>query len=136
MSINQIVFVYRTNLLLNCLQFVATTIKNMLIIDLSLCYAFSGIVIPALTGIQNDHNLQETLTMTAVEASWFGIIIFFCHPFILIEYVHFIRIVIYVRIIGSISYIIQPIGSILASLVTGKLTSSTEICKWYVQISV
>lgn len=54
------------------LQFVATTLKNLLHIDMSLCYAFPGIIIPALTGIPNEHSVNETLTMTAVEASWLG----------------------------------------------------------------
>lgn len=53
-------------------QFVATTIKNMLLFDMSLCSAFPAIVIPALTGHQNEHNKSELLTLTAVQSSWIG----------------------------------------------------------------
>lgn len=58
-------------------QFVATTVKNLLIFDMSLCYAFPGIIIPALSGIQNVHNLNETLTLSPVETSWLGKMILF-----------------------------------------------------------
>lgn len=30
------------------------------------------IIIPALTGITNEHNLNETLKLTPVQASWLG----------------------------------------------------------------
>lgn len=55
-----------------CKQFLATTVKNILLFDLGLYVAFSGIVIPALTGIMNEHNLNEKLKLTPSQASWLG----------------------------------------------------------------
>lgn len=57
---------------LSLIQFAATTVENMLLFDMGLCNAFASIVIPALTGIMNEHNLNETLTLTPVQASWLG----------------------------------------------------------------
>lgn len=37
---------------------------------------FPSIVIPALTGISNDFNQNETLSLTPVQVSWFGMLIF------------------------------------------------------------
>lgn len=54
------------------LQFVATTVENLLLFDMGLGNSFPFIIIPALTGILNHHNTNETLTMTPVEASWLG----------------------------------------------------------------
>lgn len=53
-------------------QVVATTIKNFLLFDLGLVFLLPTIVIPALTGLPNDHNRDEFLTITAVQASWLG----------------------------------------------------------------
>lgn len=36
--------------------------------------AFPSIVIPALTGISNDLNKYEKLSMTPIEVSWFGML--------------------------------------------------------------
>lgn len=44
----------------------------MLLFDMGLCNTFPLIVIPALTGIFNDHNMDEALTLTPVQASWLG----------------------------------------------------------------
>lgn len=44
----------------------------MLLFNLGLCYALPSIVIPALTGIQNEYNRNETLSITAAQASWLG----------------------------------------------------------------
>uniref|UniRef100_U5EU35 Putative transmembrane transport n=1 Tax=Corethrella appendiculata TaxID=1370023 RepID=U5EU35_9DIPT len=69
-------------------QILASTAKNLLLLDLGLAVAFPTIVIPVLTGLKNrDEN--ETLTFTPVQASWFG----------------------------SVAYICQPIGSILSGIV-------------------
>lgn len=54
------------------IQFVATTVKNFLLFGMGMCQAFPGIVIPALTGIPNEHNRNESLSLSAVEASWLG----------------------------------------------------------------
>lgn len=53
-------------------QLVATTVKNMLLFDMGMCGAFPGIIIPALTGTTNEHNRNETLSLTSAEASWLG----------------------------------------------------------------
>lgn len=34
--------------------------------------SFSGIVIPALTGVLNEHNRNETLKLTPIQTSWIG----------------------------------------------------------------
>lgn len=51
-------------------QVLATTIKNIHLIDLGLIMAMPGIVIPALSGIQNEHNRDEFLTITSTQSSW------------------------------------------------------------------
>lgn len=50
----------------------ATTVKNLLLFDMGMCGAFPGIIIPALTGITNEHNTNETLSLTPAQASWLG----------------------------------------------------------------
>lgn len=44
----------------------------MLLFGMGLSGTFPVIIIPALTGILNDHNQNETLSLTASEASWLG----------------------------------------------------------------
>lgn len=53
-------------------QFLASSAKNLLIVDLGLTMAFPSIVIPALTGISQSQNANEPLHMTPVQASWLG----------------------------------------------------------------
>lgn len=78
-------------------QVLASTIKNLLLFDIGLQVAFAGIAnnsetvdtnlhwechwffslfigiaIPALTGLKNAHNQNETLSLTPSEASWLG----------------------------------------------------------------
>lgn len=53
-------------------QFIATIVKNMLVIDLGLICALPVILIAALTGISNQHNRDEYLSITVAEASWLG----------------------------------------------------------------
>ncbi|XP_031636109.1 facilitated trehalose transporter Tret1-like [Contarinia nasturtii] len=74
-------------------QLVATTVKNFLLFNLGLCFSLPTIVIPALTGIQNEYNQGETLTITPVQASW----------------------------LGALAYLVQPFGSILSALITDPL---------------
>lgn len=54
------------------LQFIATTVKNLLLIDLGLILALPTIVIAAMSGIPNEHNRNEFLSITPEEASWIG----------------------------------------------------------------
>lgn len=53
-------------------QFLASSAKNLLIVDLGLTMAFPSIVIPALTGLNRSQNPNEFLHMTPVQASWLG----------------------------------------------------------------
>lgn len=64
----------------------ASTFKNILILDLGLSLAFPTIVIPALTGIDKIHNPNEYLMLTPSQASW----------------------------LGSMAYMVEPIGSCLS----------------------
>lgn len=58
-------------------QFLASSAKNLLIVDLGLTMAFPSIVIPALTGLNQSQNPGEWLHMTPVQASWLGKLILF-----------------------------------------------------------
>lgn len=53
-------------------QFVAASVNNMILFDIGLYMVIPGLIIPALTGILNEHNRNETLKLTAVQASWLG----------------------------------------------------------------
>lgn len=55
-----------------CLQILASTAKNILLLDLGLALCFSTIVIPALTGDDKEHNPDEILRITPEQASWLG----------------------------------------------------------------
>lgn len=59
-------------------QFIATTIKNVHIVDWGLTGAMPTLIIPALTGLQNEQNRDELLSMDGSEASWIGEPICFC----------------------------------------------------------
>lgn len=74
-------------------QILASTAKNLLLIDIGLAIAFPTIVIPVLRGLQSDRNPGETLHFTAEQASWYG----------------------------SLGFIGQPIGSALSGWVTEPL---------------
>ncbi|XP_055305851.1 facilitated trehalose transporter Tret1-like [Sitodiplosis mosellana] len=51
-------------------QLLATTAATLLFFDIGLCITFPFIVIAALTGFHNRHNVNETLSFTPIEASW------------------------------------------------------------------
>lgn len=53
-------------------QFLASTAKNLLILDIGLSVAFPTIVIAALTGLNNSNNQNEFLSLTSVQSSWLG----------------------------------------------------------------
>ncbi|XP_055387594.1 facilitated trehalose transporter Tret1-like isoform X2 [Condylostylus longicornis] len=59
-------------------QVLASTAKNLLLLDLGLSVAFPTIVIPALRGTVENYN--ETLYFTDEQASWFGSIPLICQP--------------------------------------------------------
>lgn len=101
-------------------QFVATTVENLLLFDMGLGNSFPFIIISALTGYTNQHNLNETLKITASEASWLGNwnniknktmkIISTIKP----DFISFNK-------IASIGLVFEPIGSILSALITDYL---------------
>lgn len=74
-------------------QIIASTGKNLLLIDLGLAVAFPTIVIPALRGLQPERNPGETLHFTVAQASWFG----------------------------SLAYILKPCGSALSGWVAERI---------------
>ena len=53
-------------------QFIATIVKNLLIVDLGLIGAFPVILIASMTGNSNEHNRNEILSITPVQATWLG----------------------------------------------------------------
>lgn len=52
-------------------QILASTAKNLLLLDLGMAVSFPTIVIPALRGLKA-HDNQDILSFTDVQASWFG----------------------------------------------------------------
>jgi MFS family permease len=69
-------------------QVLASTAKNLLLLDLGMAAALPTIVIPALRGLKN-RAPDEFLNFSPAQASWFG----------------------------SIAYICQPVGSVLSGIV-------------------
>lgn len=64
---------FETFFVLNFFQFLAVTIQNVLPFLVGIISVFPGIIIPSLTGAyRNEHNLNETLHLSPVEASWLG----------------------------------------------------------------
>lgn len=51
----------------------ASSAKNLLIVNFGLAIAFSTILIPALTGLNPALNPNETLSITPDQATWIGI---------------------------------------------------------------
>lgn len=60
-------------------QILATTAKNLLVIDIGLAATFPTIAIPPLLGTIDSHQ-DEVFQFTAEEASWFGSLAFICTP--------------------------------------------------------
>lgn len=52
-------------------QILASTAKNLLLLDLGMAVSFPTIVIPALRGLK-PHDSHDILSLTDVQASWFG----------------------------------------------------------------
>lgn len=52
-------------------QILASTAKNLLLLDLGMAVAFPTIVIPALRGLKA-HDNSDILSFTDSQASWFG----------------------------------------------------------------
>lgn len=53
-------------------KFLAATAQSLHSINTGLVLVFPTLVIPAITGIQNEHNKNEYITMTASQSSWIG----------------------------------------------------------------
>lgn len=52
-------------------QILASTAKNLLLLDLGMSVAFPTILIPSLKGLKS-HDNNDFLSITDVQASWFG----------------------------------------------------------------
>lgn len=52
-------------------QILASTAKNLLLLDLGMAVSFPTIVIPALRGLKA-HDSADFLSLTDSQASWFG----------------------------------------------------------------
>jgi hypothetical protein len=52
-------------------QILASSAKNLLLLDLGMAVSFATIVIPALKGLKA-HDNKDFLSFTDVQASWFG----------------------------------------------------------------
>ena len=100
-------------------QFIATTVKNLLLIDWGLVTTFPTILIAAMTGVSNEHNRNESISITASEATWIGnsssIYLFVLSLEIINSLMTFTS-------TGSICYLLQPFGSLLSILITGKFS--------------
>lgn len=46
--------------------------KNLLVVDLGLIGAFPVVLIASMTGNSNEHNRNEILSITPVQATWLG----------------------------------------------------------------
>lgn len=51
---------------------IAATVKNLHAIDFGFMVVMPTIIIPNLTGFANEHNRNETLSVSDAEASWIG----------------------------------------------------------------
>lgn len=81
--------------------------------DFGLSIAYSTILIPALTGLNSDHNPDESISITPDQATWLGKCAFCIYTWTkLIFFVFF-------SIAASLTVICQPIGSIASGFLTG-----------------
>lgn len=56
----------------NLFQILASSAKNLIIIDFGMAIAFPTIVIPVLRGLQADRNPEEFLFLSDEQVSWYG----------------------------------------------------------------
>lgn len=54
-------------------QVLITILVNLLLLDVSFSYAFPTVIIPALTGLNEKNNPNETIQITGEQSSWIGI---------------------------------------------------------------
>ena len=54
--------------------------KNLMIINIGEFAGFAAIVIPSLTGLSSNLNPDETVTITAAQASWLSSFAHIAHP--------------------------------------------------------
>lgn len=88
-------------------QILASTAKNLLLLDLGMAVSFPTIVIPALRGLKA-HDNQDFLSFTDSQASWFGKKVYINSS----ELKNKLS-----NITASIAFILQPIGSIASGIV-------------------
>lgn len=51
---------------------IATIVTALLLLDVGVSLVYSTVVVSALSGLNNDKNPNETLRITAIQASWLG----------------------------------------------------------------
>lgn len=54
------------------LQVIATTVKNFLMVDVGFASVLPTVLVAALTGVSNEHNKNEFLSISPALASWLG----------------------------------------------------------------
>lgn len=62
-------------------QIAAVNARNLITVNTTLFAAFPSIVIPSLIGLNNDLNVDETLRISASQASWIAGFASIAHPF-------------------------------------------------------
>lgn len=92
----------------------ASTVKNLLLVDIGFQIAFGAIVIAALSGIKNEYNQNETLSLSPSEASWLGKCSFNI-------YLNFYSFKIPSHNLGGMGYILQPIGCFISGFIIDPL---------------
>lgn len=58
-------------------KILASSVKNLIIVDFGLSMAYSTILIPALMGLNSNFNPDETISITPDQATWLGNEIYF-----------------------------------------------------------
>lgn len=90
-------------------QILASTAKNLLLLDLGMAVSFPTIVIPALRGLK-PHDNNDILQFTDSQASWFGE-----NEKMLINIPDLIHQL--TQFSASIAFILQPLGSIASGII-------------------
>lgn len=72
--------------IIHCLQVLACMAMNMIVFGLGLSIGFPTVAIPAFRGLQPEKYGDETILLSAVESSWFGMfgfILFSLHAIVI-----------------------------------------------------
>lgn len=90
--------------------------STLLLLDIGLSIAYPTVLISALTGLNKENNPNELLEMTAVEASWMGMIYLWTASINMTAFGLFIPMDSFV--LGSIGYLGKLVGSMTSGLVS------------------